>query len=87
MSSIASPYIGRGSGPVGAVVVKRIRSELSSQPEFPIFRDMFLNEARLVRRLSHPNLARVFELLEADDPITGVRVPFIVGEYVQGRDL
>ncbi len=75
------------SGPIGTVVVKRIRPELFQQKEFPIFREMFVNEAKLVKRLSHPNLARVFELCEAKDAATGVTVPFIVGEFIRGRDL
>jgi serine/threonine protein kinase len=82
-------FIGRptASNPGGSVVIKRIRPYLFSQPEFPIFREMFLNEARLVRKLSHPNLARVFSLHEARDPETGMMVPFIVGELVEGREL
>ncbi len=69
------------------VVVKRIKPELFSKPEFPIFREMFLNEAKLVRSLAHPNLARVHALQEAKDQRLGAKVPFIVGEYIIGSQL
>jgi serine/threonine-protein kinase len=69
------------------VVVKRIKPALFKAPEFPIFREMFLNEAKLVRSLQHPNLARVHALLEAVDQSLGMKVPFIVGEYIRGQQL
>lgn len=74
-------------GPQSAVVVKRIKPELFSKPEYPVFREMFFNEAKLVRELSHPNLARMYALHEAKDSQLGHKVPFIVGEYVQGTQL
>ncbi|MFO0576372.1 MAG: serine/threonine-protein kinase [Polyangia bacterium] len=74
-------------GPQSQVVVKRIKPELFSKPDYPVFREMFLNEAKLVRELSHANLARIYALNEAVDSEVGARVPFIVGEYVQGSQL
>lgn len=74
-------------GPMSVVVVKRIKPELFNKPEFPIFREMFLNEAKLVRSLQHPNLARVYALMEAVDPALQKKVPFIVQEYVRGYQL
>jgi serine/threonine protein kinase len=74
-------------GPQSQVVVKRIKPELFSKPEYPVFREMFFNEAKLVRELSHPNLARMYSLHEAKDSERGHKVPFIVGEYVQGTQL
>jgi serine/threonine-protein kinase len=74
-------------GPMSVVVVKRIKPELFNKPEFPIFREMFLNEAKLVRSLQHPNLARVYALLEAVDPVLQKKIPFIVQEYVRGQPL
>ncbi len=69
------------------VVIKRIKPGLFNQPEFPIFREMFLNEAKLVRGLSHPNLARMHTLGEGHDQSLGIKVPFIVGEYIHGHQL
>ncbi len=74
-------------GPMSVVVVKRIKPELFNKPEFPIFREMFLNEAKLVRSLQHPNLARVYALLEAVDPDLQKKIPFIVQEFVRGHQL
>lgn len=73
--------------PDGEVVLKRIRPALFNQPEFPIFREMFLNEAKLVHGLHHPNLARMHTLGEGLDKSLGVKVPFIVGEYIRGLQL
>jgi len=74
-------------GPQNEVVVKRIKPSLFKAAEFPIFREMFLNEAKLVRSLQHPNLARMHMLNEAVDKAMGVKVPFIVGEYIKGQQL
>lgn len=74
-------------GPQSQVVVKRIKPSLYKSAEFPVFREMFLNEAKLVRSLQHPNLARMYALLEAVDEDLGVKVPFIVGEYIRGTQL
>jgi serine/threonine-protein kinase len=80
----------RPSGMESEVVLKRIKPALYNQPEFPIFREMFLNEARLVHELSHPNLARMHTLGEGIDRSHGgnaQKVPFIVGEYIRGQQL
>src|ERR1043165_771449 len=45
------------------VVIKRMLSHLSRQPEFV---DMFLDEARLAARLVHPNIIPIYDLGEAE---------------------
>jgi serine/threonine protein kinase len=60
------------------VAVKRILSHLSRNKEFV---DMFINEAKMVAGLSHPNIVQIFELGKIDDTY------FIAMEYVDGRDL
>lgn len=45
------------------VVIKRILPHLADQPEFV---QMFLNEARIAARFSHPNIAQIFDSGEAD---------------------
>ena len=73
--------LARQSGPGGfarAVVVKRLLPHLAKDPAFV---QMFLNEARVVSRLSHPNVAQIYELGEADDTL------FIAMEFVHGRSL
>ncbi len=82
-------YVGKGVSisPNTEVVIKRIKPSLFKSTEFPIFREMFLNEAKLVRGLQHPNLTRTFALEEAVDATLGFKVPFIVSEYIRGQQL
>ena len=60
------------------VAVKRILSHLSDNKEFV---DMFINEAKVVSGLSHPNIVAIFDLGRID------RSYYIAMDYVQGRDL
>ncbi len=60
------------------VVIKRMLSHLSRQPEFV---DMFLDEARLASRLTHPNIIPIYDLGLADDSY------YICMEYLPGEDL
>ena len=61
-----------------AVVVKRLREDLASDPAFV---DMFLDEGRLAARLDHPNIVPIYELGEVDGQY------FMAMEYVAGTDL
>src|SRR5882672_4018901 len=69
------------SGPAGVkklLVVKEIRPELARDAEFVA---MFLDEARLAARLSHPNVIHTYEVgIESG-------APFIVMEYLDGQSL
>lgn len=58
------------------MVVKRLRPALSEEADFV---KMFLQEARLSARLSHPNIVKTTEV--------GVdsKLPFIVMEYLEGQ--
>ena len=60
------------------VAVKRILSHLSSNKDFI---DMFVDEAKMVASLSHPNIAQIFDLGKIDDSY------YIAMEFVEGRDL
>ena len=60
------------------VAVKRILPHLSSNKEFV---EMFVDEAKMVASLSHPNIAQIFDLGKIDDSY------YIAMEFVQGRDL
>ncbi len=63
------------------VVIKKALPHLA---EKPAFRTMFLQEARWVARLNHPNIVQIYELGEADG------TSFIAMEHVSGvsfRDL
>ncbi len=74
-------FLARQEGPAGfakTMVVKRMLSHLGRDPHFV---EMFLNEARLAARLSHPNVAQIFELGEQDGTY------FMAMEFVHGVDL
>jgi serine/threonine protein kinase len=60
------------------VAVKRILPIYNDHPEVL---EMFLDEARIVTALDHPNIARVFSLTYEGPS------PFLVMEYVPGKDL
>jgi len=60
------------------VAVKRILPHLSENKEFV---DMFVNEAKMVAGLTHPNIVQIHELGKIEKSY------YIAMEYVQGRDL
>ncbi|MBP6741454.1 MAG: protein kinase [Deltaproteobacteria bacterium] len=75
---MAEIYLARMGGSDGfskLVVVKRLLSQMSADPEFV---QMFLDEARINARLSHSNIVQVLELGEVDGQY------FIAMEYVSG---
>jgi serine/threonine-protein kinase len=78
---MADVFRARREGAAGferTVVVKKI---LGSHNEDPTFVDMFINEAKIAARLTHPNIVQVYELGESDGEF------YIVMEYVKGKDL
>src|SRR3954466_10527901 len=75
----ANVYLAALRGPSSfskLVVLKVLKSELASEPQF---RQMFLEEARLAARLNHPNVVQTNEVFE-----TGGR-PALVMEYPEGQ--
>ena len=60
------------------LVVKELREELASDPEFL---SMFMDEARIAARLNHPNIVQTYEVGSE-----GVR-HFIAMEYLEGQPL
>jgi serine/threonine protein kinase len=60
------------------VAVKRILPHLSDNQEFV---DMFVNEAKMVAGLTHPNIVQIFDLGRIETSY------YIAMEYVHGRDL
>ena len=60
------------------VCIKRILPHLAKDPQFVA---MFLDEARVVARISHPNVCQVFELGEIDGQY------YIAMEYLAGVPL
>jgi tRNA A-37 threonylcarbamoyl transferase component Bud32 len=78
---MAEIYLARQEGPGGfekTVVIKRMRPHLARDPEFMT---MFMNEARVVARLSHPNIVQVYDFGELDGSY------FLCMEWLVGGDL
>ncbi|MBX5484328.1 MAG: protein kinase [Myxococcaceae bacterium] len=78
---MAEVWLARQSGIEGfqkLCVVKRILPHLADDPEFV---QMFLNEAKIAARFSHPNIAQIYDLGEVNGSY------FIAMEFVHGEDL
>jgi tRNA A-37 threonylcarbamoyl transferase component Bud32 len=69
------PAIGR------RVAIKTLRTENIDPDELPEFLARFKREAQSAGRLSHPHIVTIYEYGEQDG------MPYIVMEYVAGRDL
>ncbi|MDR0964937.1 MAG: serine/threonine protein kinase [Myxococcales bacterium] len=81
VGGMAEVYRAWRTGPTGfrkQVALKRMRPEFSDDPGF---RRMFLSEASIAARLSHPNLLQAFELVEQDGELA------LSMEFVQGISL
>jgi len=78
---MAVVYLAASQGPRGfskLVVVKELKEEFTSDAEFS---SMFVDEARLAARLSHPNIVQTYEVEESAGHF------FIVMEYLEGQPL
>ncbi len=75
---MAEVYLARRAGPHGfqkIVAVKRILPQLARDSDFLA---MFVDEARVCARLSHPNIVQVFDFGEQDGEL------YMAMEYVEG---
>ena len=78
---MAAVHLGRLSGPVGfsrTVAIKRLHPAFAKDPEFVA---MFLDEARLVARVRHPNVVPVLDVVAESGEL------FLVMEYIEGDNL
>lgn len=78
---MAEVFLARQSGPGGferPVVIKRVLPHLVRET---VFHDMFLDEARLVVRIHHPNVVHVHELGDERGEL------YLVMEYLEGESL
>jgi eukaryotic-like serine/threonine-protein kinase len=81
IGGMASVHLARMDGPGGFqkwIAIKRIHSHLLEDESFV---QMFLDEARIAARISHPNVATVFELGKQDETY------WIAMEYLHGEPL
>jgi serine/threonine-protein kinase len=78
---MAEVYLARAMGEAGFekdVALKIMHKNLSTDPKVV---DLFLDEARLVSRLAHPNIVQISDLGRSGDDY------FIAMEYIDGWDL
>jgi len=66
------------------VAVKRLRVDLATDPTFQM---RFQREAQSAAGLNHPNIVAVYDTGAEKDAATGIDIPFIVMELVQGTTL
>jgi len=67
-----------------SVAVKQLRADLATDPTFQA---RFRREAQSAAGLNHPTIVAVYDTGEEIDPLTGVSIPYIVMELVEGQTL
>jgi eukaryotic-like serine/threonine-protein kinase len=67
-----------------SVAVKQLRTDLATDPTFQA---RFRREAQSAAGLNHPTIVAVYDTGEEVDPLTGVGIPYIVMELVEGSTL
>jgi serine/threonine-protein kinase len=78
---MATVHLGRLVGPVGfsrTVAIKRLHPQFAKDTDFVA---MFLDEARLVARIRHPNVVPTLDVVQEESEL------LLVMEYVQGETL
>jgi serine/threonine protein kinase len=78
---MASVWVARLRGKHGFEKLVAIKMILPRFATDPLFRDMFLDEARIASRIEHPNVAQMFDLGEERELL------YLVMEYVDGDAL
>ncbi|GAA1829125.1 Stk1 family PASTA domain-containing Ser/Thr kinase [Microlunatus capsulatus] len=66
------------------VAVKQLRTDLATDPTFQA---RFRREAQSAAGLNHPTIVAVYDTGEEPDPHTGISIPYIVMELVEGSTL
>ena len=67
-----------------SVAVKQLRADFATDPTFQA---RFRREAQSAAGLNHPTIVAVYDTGEEIDPLTGVSIPYIVMELVEGLTL
>lgn len=78
---MATVHLGRLAGVAGfsrTVAIKRMHQHVAQDPDFV---SMFLDEARLVARIRHPNVVPTLDVISSDGEL------FLVMEFVHGESL
>jgi serine/threonine protein kinase len=78
---MATVHLGRLMGPVGfarTVAIKRLHPQFAKDQSFA---SMFVDEARLVARIRHPNVVQTLDVVASEQEL------FLVMDYVHGASL
>jgi len=67
-----------------SVAVKQLRSDLAIDPTFQA---RFRREVQSAAGLNHPTIVAIYDTGEEIDPLSGVSIPYIVMELVEGVTL
>ena len=78
---MAEVFLGAAAGPLGVGKPVVIKMMPSASRDDPSLSRMFLDEARLAARLSHPNVIHTYEVGEDDGAL------FLAMEYLEGKTL
>jgi serine/threonine protein kinase len=81
VGGMAEVFLARTAGPMGfekRLVLKRILPQMAKDPAFI---QMFLSEATLAARLTHPNIVQIFDFGESDGTY------YLAMEYMDGPSL
>src|SRR4051812_11023911 len=78
---MADVFRARREGAAGFERTPVTKKIISGHDADPSFIEMFINEAKVAARLTHPNIVQVYELGEHEGEF------FIAMEYVKGKDL
>src|SRR6476660_819288 len=78
---MAEVHLGRDTRLGRVVAIKLLRVDLARDP---IFQARFRREAQSSAGLNHPAIVAVYDTGEDSDPVTGVSIPYIVMELVEG---
>src|SRR6187551_3129315 len=81
---MAEVHIGYDTRLGRTVAIKILRADLARDPSF---QTRFRREAQSAAGLNHPTIVAVYDTGEETDPVTGISIPYIVMELVEGVTL
>ncbi|MDF0556459.1 protein kinase [Kamptonema sp. UHCC 0994] len=82
----AITYLAKNRG--GDKMAIKILKDLDPiQTDYSKNKNNFLNEALKLKTVEHPNIVKVYEILEEDNNIIGIVMEYIEGESLNGKQL
>ncbi len=55
--------------------------------KFNEIKERFINEAKLYKKISHPNIVKIYDVGFVKDEEKGVEVPYLIMRYIKGKSL